>query len=57
MVLLLVNVNAPLLFEVGGVSWRVIVVPVYTKSDGKVNGQKVGYNKVTTSEDVIDKAA
>ncbi len=42
-VLLLVYENEPLLFEVGGVSWRVIVTFLYTDtSDGKVNGQKVG---------------
>ena len=42
-VLLLVYENAPELFEVGGVSWRVIVTFLYTgTSDGKVNGPKVG---------------
>jgi hypothetical protein len=41
-VLLLVYENAPELFEVGGVSWRVIVTFLYTDtSDGKVKVPKV----------------
>ena len=44
--LLLVYENVPvLLFEVGGASSRVIVVPVYTKSDSRVKVQNVGIGK------------